>query len=227
MSYGGLLLGGARKGPLQRNRTAARINMNELANAEYQALHLQGKSAEAFRKSAYGHVMERNREQLNRYHDTYNDETLPIYLEREYLYGGPSRRASTANPHLAHVENPKRVVAHYALAMKAYKKGHPEKLEEFAAAYPEVAGFYSDRILAEVERSKQEGYIPPKPRRVNDFGHIARMPNYSTDFPIPIDGKILNPDTNQFIKVNGALGKRLLRRYEFGTGHGLQGMGYY
>jgi hypothetical protein len=189
--------------------------MNELANAEYQALHLSGKSAEAFRKSAYGHAMERNQAQLNRYNDTYNDDTLPIYLEREYLYNGPAGKAGAKNPHLAQTENPKRVVAHYALAMKDLKKGRPERMQAFAEAYPEVAEFYQARREA-------PGYAPAV-RKQYDFSDVPRQEGYIRN---PV-AKILNPRTGKYVSPHGSLGRRLAQRYEFGTGHGLQGMGYY
>lgn len=207
---GGLLVGGAK--PI-RNRGDALRNMLDLENAEQQILHTVNtkKDIEAFRASKFGQVIARDEAQLARYRGQYNEDTLPIYLEREYLYSqGASGRQS--NPHLKdYTEKDRRaVVAHYAQAMRSSKAGEDAKLNAFAQAYPEVFKFYNDRRL--------QGYVPA-PRKTYDFSHVPMNPG----FVPPGTHKVLNPVSGKMVSVNSAIGKRLVRRYMTGHGAGLTG----
>jgi len=207
---GGLLVGGAK--PI-RNRAEALRNMLDLENAEQQILHTVNtkKDIEAFRASKFGQIMARDEAQLGRYRDKYDEDTLPIYLEREYLYNqGASGRQS--NPHLKDYKEADRraIVAHYAQAMRLSKAGKDAKINAFAQAYPEVFKFYDDR--------RQQGYVPA-PRKTYDFSHVQMNQNMA----MPGVLKVLNPDSGKMVSIYSAIGKRLVRRYTTGHGAGLTG----
>ena len=202
---GGLLVGGAK--PI-RNRGDALRNMLQLENAEHQVLSTLAtkKDLDAFRLSDFGQAMARDEAQLGRYRGQYNEDTLPIYLEREYLYSqGASRRMP--NPHLQGLHNKRQIVAHYALAMKDAKKGDFGRIQVFNQTYPEIGEFYHARTQA-------PGYAPAPPRKKYDFSHVPMNPG----FVPPGTQKVLNPVSGKMVGINSAIGKRLVRRYT--TGHG-------
>jgi hypothetical protein len=208
---GGLLVGGAK--PI-RNRGEALRNMLDLENAEKQILHTVNtkKEIEAFRASKFGQIMARDEAQLGRYIGQYNEDTLPIYLERQYLYNqGASRRMP--NPHLQGRDDKRTIVAHYALAMKDAKRGDFTKIQQFNTIYPEIGEFYHARTQA-------PGYMPAPPRKKYDFSHVPKNDN---EGDWRRDGKVYNPESKKYVNATGTVGQRLIRRYTLGLGSGLTG----
>ena len=195
--------------PLVRDRTRARMNMLELENAEYHILHnLHRKTdIDGFLASPAGNVIRRNEEQLKRYRNQYNDDTLPLWLEREYSYT-PSQ-TPWKNPHLAEHDNKRSIASKYTSAKRASASGNNTKLDQFANDYPEVFDWY--------EHYRNSEYYPaPRAPQVYDFRNIQQSP-HSID---ATQDKIRNPHTGRLVSVTGALGKRIMQRLIHGTGSG-------